>query len=113
MNIYFKTKRLQKSCSNVKEMQKRYGKECADKLSQRLGEIKAFKNLEQLHMLPQARCHALKNNRAGQYAVDLKQPFRLIFIPYNDPVPLKEDGGYDLSKITAVTILEVGDYHGK
>ncbi len=59
---------------------------------------------------PQRR-HELSGNRKGQFAIDLKQPFRLIFEPNHNPIPRKADGGFDLGKITAITILEVEDYH--
>lgn len=112
MDIYFKSKRLSKKCSNKKEMIKEWGPEIAKKLSIRLMEIQAASNIEELKKLPQARCHKLKGNRDNQFAVDLKHPYRLIFEPYQDPIPLKSDGGLDLAKITAILILEVDDYHG-
>ena len=57
------------------------------------------------------RRHELTGDRKGEFAVDLRHPFRLLFRPNHDPVPLKEDGGFDLSRITAITILGVEDYH--
>ena len=45
------------------------------------------------------------------FAVDLKQPYRLLFEPALIPFPKKEDGSTDLDKITAVRILGVEDYH--
>jgi len=62
--------------------------------------------------LPPARCHPLQGDRAGEFAVDVHQPYRLIFEPANDPIPKKEDGSIDLKKITRIRILEVEDYHG-
>lgn len=103
---------MKKKCSSEKEMVKEWGPEIAKKLKQRLMEIQAMENLADLHLLPQARCHQLKGDRDNEFAVDLKHPYRLIFEPYQDPVPLKPDGGFDLEKITAVLIKEVGDYHG-
>jgi len=58
------------------------------------------------------RCHALREDRAGQFALDLWGPYRLIFEPDNDPLPKKEDGGIDIAKVTSVRILEIADYHG-
>ena len=65
-----------------------------------------------MRRLPQVRCHELKANRAGQLAVNLDQPYRLIFEPADDPLRRKGDGGLDWAKVTAVTILGVEDYHG-
>ncbi len=50
------------------------------------------------------RPHALKGDRAGEFAVDLEGGKRLVFKPDNDPIPLIEDGSIDWSKVTAVCI---------
>lgn len=65
-----------------------------------------------LQMLP-GRLHALKENRAGQWAMDLDHPLRLILEPIGDPLPMSKDGWLDLKKIAAVKIIKVEDYHGK
>ncbi len=57
------------------------------------------------------RRHQLEGNRAGQYAVDLVHPNRLVFVPNHDPIPRKKDGGIDTDQVTAITIIEVVDYH--
>lgn len=57
------------------------------------------------------RCHPLTGERAGQFAVDLKQPFRLVFIPNHDPIPSKPDGLIDLTQITSIKVLSIEDYH--
>lgn len=58
-------------------------------------------------------CHALTENRAGQFAVDLWGSYRLVFEPGESPVPLLPDGGIDLVMVRRVRILEVTDYHGE
>jgi len=65
-----------------------------------------------MRQLPGARCHELKGNMEGTLAVDLDQPYRLLFEPANDPIPRKEDGGLDWKKVTAITVTEIRDYHG-
>ena len=37
---------------------------------------------------------------------------RLVFRADHDPVPTREDGGIDWNSVTAVQIVEIGDYHG-
>lgn len=112
MDIKFKSTKLQKKCSKKEEMVKEWGPELAKKLSQRLMQMRATSSIGELQKLPQARCHQLTGDRDNQFAVDLKHPFRLIFEPYHDPVPLKDDGGFDVWQITAILIVEVVDYHG-
>ena len=46
----------------------------------------------------------------GQYAVDLTHPYRLIFEPTNTPVQ-GADGDIATDEVTAITIIEVIDYH--
>ena len=49
MIIYFRTKKLQKVCSNTKSAKKEYGHEIARKLQQRLMELKAASCLDNIH----------------------------------------------------------------
>ena len=82
-----------------------------DRYIQRLDEMRDSNTLAILRTLPQARCHALKGNYKGKFAVDLDQPYRLIFEPANNPLPTLVDGGLDLNQITSVRILKIVDYH--
>lgn len=102
---------MKKRCSDEKSMVKEYGPEIAKKLRQRLMELKASSNLHDFSSLPAPRCHQLNGRRDNQFAADLKHPFRLIFEPNNDPTPLKADGGFDISRITSILIIEVVNYH--
>lgn len=61
--------------------------------------------------IPPVRRHLLSGGRGGQYAVDLVHPHRLVFEPTHDPVPRTTDGGIDIDRVTAITIMEVVDYH--
>ena len=72
--------------------------------------MRAAQVLDDLRALP-GRYHELGQNRKGQLAVNLDQPYRLVFEPADEPVPRTPDGGLDWSAVTAVRILEVVDYH--
>ncbi len=79
---------------------------------QRLDEIKAMESLKQLRSLPQARCHPLSEDKAGQWAVNVQEPYRMIFELANIPIPRLPDGGIDEARITVVNILDAHfDYH--
>jgi proteic killer suppression protein len=112
MEIYFKSKSLQKACNSATASQKRWGLEIAKKLWQRLSELRAADCLADISHLPPARCHELTGRRKGCFAVDLKHPYRLVFRPLHDPVPLKDDGSIDRERVTAILIIGVEDYHG-
>lgn len=71
-------------------------------------------NADTLVMVPHTppeRLHQLVGGRENQFAIDLVHPYRLVFEPDHDPIPLKDDGGIDLTRVTAITVLDVVDYH--
>ena len=111
MDIYFKSTSLATICNNSKKMLGKYGERNTRIIKQRLQEIEATENLAQLMKLPGPRCHPLKGNRKGQYAVDALNPYRITFEVADDPIPRKEDGGVDLERVSAIRILRVEDYH--
>ena len=51
--------------------------------------------------------------RRGQYALDLRGAYRLVFVPDHDPIPNLPGGGVDEALVTKVLITEVVDYHGR
>jgi plasmid maintenance system killer protein len=112
MEILFRTKKLEKECNSQKLLMQRYGSQRARVIRLRLDDLRAAPTLETVRYLPQARCHELKGNLAGQLSVDLDHPYRLLFRPANDPVPRKPDGGLDWGRITIIEILGVEDTHG-
>lgn len=79
MNIRFRTKHLENNYLQAHLAIKRYGIPVARKYVQRINLIKAAKNLEEVMQLPGLRCHPLKGNRKGEYAVKLTGFYRLIF----------------------------------
>lgn len=111
MEIWFKNKKLRKQLTTEKVMVATHGPKRAKLLRQRLSEIEASQNLEVLGRLPGARSHPLKENRRGQFSVDLDHPYRLIFVPDHDPIPELPSGGIDLRTITKVVIIEIADTH--
>ena len=111
MEITFRTKKLQKTCSQKKEAIKAFNKGVAGKLMQRLMELSAFENLSQVPHTPPPRCHELSGKRKGTFAVDLGHPWRLVFAPANGHVPRLEDSGIDKEQVTAIEIISIEDYH--
>ena len=111
MDIYFHTTKMQRACSSGKRMVKEWGAKTAKKLKQRLAELHAADNLEDVRRYPAAKCHPLTGDRRGQVVVALDHPRRLIVEPNHDPIPEKPDGGLDWSQVTSVLVVEVVDYH--
>ena len=79
MIVKFKTNKLRKCYTQSKQASKEYGNQIARKYIQRINLIKAAKNFDEVMSLPGLRCHPLKGNRQGQYAVNLTGFYRLIF----------------------------------
>ncbi len=110
MKIYFDTKKLQNQCSKQQEMVKVFEQRMSEKIRQRLFELEAAVALSDISRLPPAHCHELVNRRSV-FSVDLDYPFRLLFIPANDPIPQKKDGGIDREQVTEIEIIGIEDTH--
>lgn len=81
-------------------------------IKRRLSVLRSAETLSDVPTTKPERRHQLTGDRIGQYAVDLVHPKRLIFKPDHDPIPRRSDGGIDTDRVSAVTLVEVVDYHG-
>lgn len=79
MKIKYKSRKLEKICTDAKTAEKNYGTRMAIKIHQRIDEISAALSVSMLVQYHIGRCHALTQNRQGQYAMDLVHPYRLVF----------------------------------
>jgi len=113
VDVYFRTSKFRKHTETIASAQREWGERRGKLLRRRLDELAAaVPSLAMMRKLPGARCHELTDNLKGKLAVDLDHPYRLLFEPADDPVPRKADGGLDWTKVTAITVLEIIDYHG-
>jgi proteic killer suppression protein len=111
MEVVFRTRKLQRA-SNSKELLKReYGAENGRLIMRRLLVLQNANSLGDVPRDRPDRCHALGGERRGQFAVDVKHPFRIVFEPANDPLPLRDNGELDLARMTSICILSIEDYH--
>ena len=111
LEITFGTRKLGKELSTARRLVKVYGPRTAQAIMHRLAVLNSAPTLSHVPTSKPDRRHQLTGDRSGQYAVDLIHPRRLIFEPDHTPVPLRADGGVDTDKVTAITIIEVIDYH--
>lgn len=109
MKIDFPKEKLQKQLESDRDMTRKYGPDVARKIKARLLQLRAADCLADLTGSP-GGWHELSGDRKGQIAAKLHGAFRLIFEPV-EPVPRKADGGIDRSRVEAVQILEIVDYH--
>ncbi|NLO44657.1 MAG: hypothetical protein GX106_06845 [Candidatus Cloacimonetes bacterium] len=108
MEISFISRKIEKLCLNEKEMIRKYG-DLSNKLKQRLSELEAAANLTELP--PFAGCHPLIGNYKHCYALNLKQPYRLIIEPNWHKLGLKKGEQIELAEINSIVIVGVDDYH--
>jgi proteic killer suppression protein len=112
IEIAWSSRRLEKSCSSDSTGKKSWGADQWKIFRRRLAALRAAPTLADMAGVP-GNCHPLSVDRAGQFAVDLWGPYRLILEPDHYPVPTLPDGGIDETQITKIEIEEVVDYHGK
>lgn len=104
MKVTFQTKKLEKQCTIAKETKKVYGNQMADLIHQRIDQIKASENVEELVKFRIGRCHPLHNEnnkrrkRVNQYAMDLIHPYRLVFEKKENTIQI-------------ANIVSIEDYH--
>ena len=111
MYISFNSRKLERSFNAAASLRKNYGDRMARAIMKRMAVLRAARNLALVPTNPPERRHSLSGRRAGQFAVDLVHPFRLVFEPNHDPVPLTQDKGIDSVQVVAIRILAVIDYH--
>lgn len=110
VHIEYAHRKLEKIFNDAVRLKKEYGAEQAQKIQRRLAVLEAAVNLAEVPAEKPDRCHSLKGDRAGEFAVDLKHPYRLIFKP-QEPVAQLSDGGLDKTQVKGIIILEVVNYH--
>ena len=111
MQVEAKNKKMQKLFSERDKLIKEFGLKRAQTIEQRVSELRAASCLADMKNLPGAAFHELREDRKGQFAVNVIYPFRLVLTPV-DPVPKTADGGIDLNAVLGVILIEVVNYHG-
>lgn len=108
MEVLFADEKTRGRFSRFGALRKQYGEVGARKISLRLQQLDACPTLAHMRSLP-GRCHALSADRAGNFAVDVHQPYRLVFRPH--PPLTGAEKGDAWRQVQAVTIIDVADYH--
>jgi len=111
MEITFQNARLAKVFNSEQKLRQEFGPGNARAIMRRMMVLATAPSLSDVLYRSPERRHELRGDRAGTFAVDIKHPYRIIFKPNHDPLPLKADSSIDLERVTAVTILGVEDYH--
>lgn len=99
LRVTYRNKKIEAICNNASKAEKYYGINVACKIQIRIDQIASASTVDELLRFRIGRCHALLGNRKNQYAMDLVQPLRLIFI-------VDKTG-----QIQIAEIIEIVDYH--
>jgi proteic killer suppression protein len=110
MQVLFATGKLMRELAQPGYRLRRFGARGAARIDLRLQQLFAAPTLADARHLP-GRCHALSGDLKGHLAIDVLQPYRLIFRPTANPVPLDNAGGLDWAAIDSITITDIIDYH--
>ena len=107
MQVVYADKELARCAGDRNYAVKKMGKRRADVYSVRIDALERSVDLESLKCMA-GRFHELSGNRAGQWACDLDQPYRLIFKSTNEgPVAQIVWANERIAKM-----LEIVNYHG-
>ena len=107
MKIRILDRKLNKIISDARKLQAEYGKRNAALIIQRYNELDNIPNLGMMVKCRVGRCHPLKGNYQGKYALDLEHPLRMII------EPVFESESKDINEVVFVSIVKMEDYHGK
>lgn len=104
MEIQYYSKKIQKILTSERLLKKHYNNDYL-RLTNRLSELRAANNLEEIPVVPPPRRHKLSGDRESCWGIDYSK---------NDRIVIEPCGKYDindLSTITAIRILSLEDYH--
>src|SRR5258706_4866244 len=113
MEISISDKRLRKVAHDDAACRRQYGVDMAKKIKLRMAALRAAESLADFWPPKSGpeRCHELKGDRPGTFSVNVKQPYRLLFRPADEPdETLDEQQRWKF--ITGIELLGIEDTHG-
>ena len=114
MQISSRDKGLRKSLEDEAECQRRFGKDMARKILMRISALLAAESLADFwppNSGPE-RCHELVGDKKGVFSMDVKQPYRLLFVPAEVPPADCKNDQERWKAVKAVELLTIEDTHG-
>ncbi len=110
MDIIFTDLKFKELCQNKGKLIKKYGLKNSRKIIQRIDQLRAIESVGLMLQYKIGRCHPLKGDFKGLFALDLEHPKRLLIEPiFEEKADISKADYY---KVKKVKILGVGDYHG-
>ena len=115
MEISVRDNRLRAALQDESVCKRRYGSDMAKKIKNRVATLYAAESLADFWPPKSGpeRCHELQGDLAGTFSIDVKQPYRLLFVPIEEKAPPdRSDEHARWASITAIEILTIEDTHG-
>lgn len=116
MELKYKDKSTEKTCTNIKTAKKKLNEIVATKLLSTINFLESAKNLRDVANMPSFKLHPLVGDRKETYAIDLgrRLGYRLIIKPLDDEGNELKDYS-DINKIydctNVIIILEVSNHY--
>ncbi len=106
------SKGLRSVFSAEQKLRRKYAKAGVATIQQRMADLRAAETLDTMRFVP-GKCEELRHTAGYVLSLRLDGPWRLLFEPCHDPVPLHSGGNLDWTRVTRITILGIEDYHAK
>lgn len=104
MKVYYSSNRQQKILTDFRLLKKFYSNNFVN-ISNRLSELRAAENLNQIPEVPPPRRHKLQGDLQGCWGINYSRNNRIVIRPAG------EFDINDLSTINQITIIKLEDYH--
>ena len=114
MDIDVSDRKLKAALEDDAVCQKRFGKAMTKYIRRRVDALAAAATLHDFwppKSKPE-RVHELKGDLTGTFSVDVKQPYRLLFLPINELPDPPADQQERWKLIRSIEILRIEDTHG-
>jgi proteic killer suppression protein len=114
MQLFVRDNKLRAALEDEALCKKRYGADMAKKIILRIRALRAAECLGDFWppMSGPERCHELKADLAGKFSVDLKQPYRLLFLPIEEPDRSYAEQRERWMAIKSIEVIRIEDTHG-
>ena len=114
MEILVRDSKLGAALEDEALCKRRFGVDMAKKIKLRVTALVAADSLRDFWPPSSGpeRCHELKGDLAGTFSIDVKQPYRLLFKPIEDPSTQHPDQQERWQAIKSIEIVGIEDTHG-
>lgn len=115
MEIFIGDAKFRSAVDDDDVCRRRFGADMAKKIKLRIAALLAAESLADFWPPKSGpeRCHELIGDRAGTFSIDVKQPYRLLFKPAEEPLESDPpDEQQRWKSVTGVEVLGIEDTHG-